>query len=224
MEYGRLVLARAESPINLPITKLGGLPVWVEDPAWPVSRATGELMLFLGQVALNPRLFPAGSGRIAYLFMTGGEPRDLATWDPDSGENAVVIQNSSPGRAPTIIEGPRLVEAYWVEGVARWKPLELAATVCIEEDRPEIPCEEVSEWPCDRRSEYYGSRSQRVSGTPDWIQDDAMPAGWQLLLQVPDYPRVDGDVIQTNWNFGTGVCYAMISPDCTEGIIRWQCG
>ena len=72
MEQGRLILQRAPKPIEEPVTKLGGLPVWVDEPAWPVSAATGEQMLFIGQVAIDQPLFPVKTPRIAYLFVTVG--------------------------------------------------------------------------------------------------------------------------------------------------------
>jgi hypothetical protein len=223
MEYGRLILRRSESPIQQPVTKLGGLPVWVAEPAWPVSPTAGEPMLFIGQIVVEPRLFPVEPGRIAYIFMTSDEAVD-GTWDPRSGENAVVIQQTSPGRKATTTEGTRLMETYWANGVALTRPLELIATVSIEPDLPDVPYEELSQWDPERQLEYYAARGQRIGGTPDWIQSDESPAGWRLLLQLPDYPKVGRESIQTNWNFGTGSCYAMISPDCSEGIVLWQCG
>jgi hypothetical protein len=179
-------------------------------------------MLFIGQIVVEPLLFPVEPGRIAYIFMTRDEAVDC-TWDPRSGENAVVIQQSSPGRIAAVTDGMRLMEVYWENGVAIRRPLELMATVDIEPAPPEVPYEELSQWDPERQVEYYAARNQKVGGTPDWIQADETPAGWRLLLQLPDFPNVGGESIQTNWNFGTGSCYAMISPDCSEGIVLWQC-
>lgn len=224
MQHGKLVLTRAESPIQHPETKLGGWPVWVEQPAWPVSRATGELMLFLGQVCVEPSLFPVEPGLVAYLFMTGGEPRDLETWDPHSGENAVILQRSSPGRNPIITEGPCLHETFWEEGIAMQRPIELAATLSIGEELPEIEYDEYLQLPSERQAEYDQQMGLKMGGTPEWIQGDEIPEGWRLLVQIPDYPELEGKCIQTDWNFGTGVCYVLISPGYTEGLLLWQCG
>lgn len=234
MEHGRLVLQRAAAPIEEPVTKFGGLPVWVEKPAWPVSAATGEQMLFIGQVVVDQPLFPVKTPRIAYLFITEVDETNvgqLATADPNGGENAVVIQDLYPSRQAAIIDGPRLMETYW-EGTVRMKrPLELSATVCIEpvpaglSDEAELSDEERYRLRMDRpyAIEYYNALGQRVGGVANWIQGDEMPEGWRLLLQMHDYPWVDGESLQTSWNFGTGSCYVLISPDCSAGILLWQC-
>ena len=228
MEHGRLVLRRAAAPIEEPVTKFGGLPVWVDEPAWPVSAATGEKMLFIGQVVIDQPLFPVPTPRIAYLFITEDTETtagQLATWDPNSGENAIVIQELSAGRRLAIVDGPRLKETYWKGAVRMERPLELAATVCIEPVPAELSDEERYHLMMDRRVEieYYNALGQKIGGTPDWIQGDEAPEGWRLLLQMHDYPWVDGESLQTSWNFGTGSCYAFISPDCLEGILIWQC-
>ena len=35
------------APITEPVSKLGGQPVWVDAPQWPLSRATGKPMSFV---------------------------------------------------------------------------------------------------------------------------------------------------------------------------------
>ena len=226
MEHGRLILQRSSAPIEEPVTKLGGLPVWVNEPAWPVSAATGEQMHFIGQVVIDQPLFPVETPRIAYLFMTEWTETKagLVTWDPKKW-GAVIIQDVSAGRQPTIVDGPRLRETYWEGSNQMTRPLELAATVCIEPIPAELSDDERYLLLMDRRRkiEYYNALGQKVGGVPNWIQGDEMPEGWRLLLQMNQYPWVDGESIDTNWNFGTGSCYALISPDCSEGILLWQC-
>jgi Domain of unknown function (DUF1963) len=225
MEYGRLILDVAPEPIREPVTKFGGLPVWVEEPRWPRSAATGEQMLFIGQVVIARPLFPVETPHLAYLFIT--ENPAVETWDPKSGENAVIIQSISTTRHPTIIEGPSLREFYWVGSVRKTRAVELSAVVKIEPVPPEIPYEEVSLWDRPRQVEHYNALEplqQRIGGgSPDWIQGDEAPEGWRLLLQMRDYPRVNGKVLEVSWNFGTGSCYVLISPDCSRGILLWQC-
>ena len=81
-----LEFVSADGPVREPVTKVGGQPVWLEDPQWPLSLDTGEPMHFLGQFALD-------GGRLAYLFMSGeGDEYVDDTWEPDGGENALVIQ------------------------------------------------------------------------------------------------------------------------------------
>jgi hypothetical protein len=53
-----------------PVTKFGGLLVWVDRPAWPASAATGRQMLFIGQVVVDKPLFRVETPCVAYLFIT----------------------------------------------------------------------------------------------------------------------------------------------------------
>jgi hypothetical protein len=95
-----LVLRRSPVPIEEPVTKFGGLPVWVGEPAWPTPVATGQKMLFIGQVVIDKRLFPVEEHRLAYLFITEEDDEtvgQLETWNPSSGENAVIIQKVGTG-------------------------------------------------------------------------------------------------------------------------------
>src|SRR5689334_4419099 len=92
------------------VTKFGGQPTWYGEPRWPLSRSTEEPMQFICQIALDPLLFGDIPGRMAYVFMADGANEYVDfTWDPDAGENAVVIQ---PGDydLPTklLTEGPTL--------------------------------------------------------------------------------------------------------------------
>lgn len=102
----RLVLSKADAPILEPVTKLGGQPVWVDVPQWPLSTELGTPMMFLGQFWL-----PGEGARMAYLFMTGGEDFVDGTWESEGGENALIVQ---PGRVPSFIavtgeaEGPTM--------------------------------------------------------------------------------------------------------------------
>jgi hypothetical protein len=97
--------APAASPVREAVTKLGGQPVWLAEPQWPLSRTTGEPMRFLGQFVL------AGAA-LGYLFMTGGGAgRHVdGTYDPQGGENALLVQPG--GRVPGFVavraeaEGP----------------------------------------------------------------------------------------------------------------------
>ncbi|KRV46585.1 hypothetical protein AQ490_11950 [Wenjunlia vitaminophila] len=98
-----LVFSPANGPVEEPVTKLGGQPVWLAEPQWPLSRTSGEPMEFIGQFALD-------GGRLAYLFMTGPDQHPAGSWNAESGENALLIQPG--GRVPGFLtvraqaEGP----------------------------------------------------------------------------------------------------------------------
>jgi hypothetical protein len=87
-----LEFVAAGGPVREPVTKIGGLPVWLDEPQWPISRSTGEPMQFLAQFALD-------GGRLAYLFMS--EDYETASSLPDAGDNALLIQPG--GRVPDFV-------------------------------------------------------------------------------------------------------------------------
>jgi uncharacterized protein YwqG len=85
---------RAASRITSPTTKFGGQPVWIAGCQWPLSRETGNPMRFICQIALTPTVFPDTNAQMAYLFMTDEEDDEFVdgTYEPDGGENAVILQ------------------------------------------------------------------------------------------------------------------------------------
>lgn len=65
------------APITEPVTKFGGQPVWINTPKWPIDSYApmpDVKMLFIGQITLNPTLFPVKEGMMAYIFFSEGEP------------------------------------------------------------------------------------------------------------------------------------------------------
>ncbi|WP_229686188.1 hypothetical protein [Longimycelium tulufanense] len=86
----------ADGPVSEPVTKFGGQPVWLGEPAWPLSKELGRPMRFLGQVRL-----PGEEVRLAYLFLTDDVAEEVdSTWEPEGGENACFCQ---PGRLPSFV-------------------------------------------------------------------------------------------------------------------------
>jgi hypothetical protein len=108
---GYLSFHLSDRPIREPVTKFGGNPVWLGPPEWPVSRRTGEPMGFIGQVALDPAIFGAAEGKMAYLFLNDTPSFwGVPNYEPDGGENGVVVQ---PGdnrhlRTRPFAEGPSI--------------------------------------------------------------------------------------------------------------------
>jgi uncharacterized protein YwqG len=96
----RLVLAPWDTPVTARVTKLGGQPVWIDEPAWPLSASLGTPMQFIGQV-LTPATEQVPE-RMAYLFLSHDDDEDVPdTWETQSGENALICQ---PGRVADFVE------------------------------------------------------------------------------------------------------------------------
>lgn len=90
--------------VTEPVTKLAGRPVWLEQSQWPRSAANGTPMYLIGQFRIDG---PDDPGPVlAYVFMSSDEDGIVEdTWDPDAGENAVIIQPG--GRVPGFVSlGP----------------------------------------------------------------------------------------------------------------------
>src|SRR5437762_5669988 len=104
-----ITLNRSLSPITEPVTKFGGQPVWLTEPQWPISKQAEEPMMFIAQVVLEPAIFGDIQGQMAYLFMTGDDYDVDGTFDPDDGENAVILQPGiSDIETRPLIIGPSL--------------------------------------------------------------------------------------------------------------------
>jgi uncharacterized protein YwqG len=206
----------AETPIREAVTKFGGQPAWIEEPRWPVSRETGRPMRFMGQVALDPRLFGSMPARMAYLFMTDEEEFVDGTYEPDGGENAIVLQPGEfAGPAMAMAQGPTLYRMVESPGSDRLvpEPCEFAATLAYGED-PELQTAESEE---DEELDGY---ENKVGGTPTFLQGEEYPQGgpWRLLLQL------DSGSVPFYVNFGdVGVGYAFIAQDGTTAKFMWQC-
>jgi uncharacterized protein YwqG len=194
------------TPIREPATKFGGQPVWINRPTWPLSRETGRPMRFICQIALDPLIFGTIPTRMAYLFITDEQEFVDATYEPDGGENAVVLQpDESAGPIFGQVEGPTLYRMVERPGLDRLvaETCEFAVTLDIGEDvEPE------------------DGFANKIGGTPNFLQNEEYPQGgpWRLLLQL------DSGSVPFSINFGdAGVGYAFISEDGTIGKFLWQC-
>ncbi|HWE18670.1 MAG TPA: YwqG family protein [Hyphomicrobiaceae bacterium] len=199
----------ASNPISGHVTKFGGQPTWVTGPQWPLSETTGNPMRFICQIALEQDIFPGASGKMAYVFMTDEDEYVDGTWEPDGGENAVIVQ---PGRCEVrvaaLASGPSLYEMVAVPGeeLLQPSPREFA----VELTRSEEPA-------AGSMKELNGNK---IGGLPCFLQGDETPDGgeWRLLLQL------DSVGVPFSINFGdAGVGYAFIDAAGTEGKFLWQC-
>jgi hypothetical protein len=168
-------------------------------------------MFFIGQVELDRRLFPLAAADMAYIFMTDDRGADL-TWDPDAGENAVVLQSyrnppikitdTKPG-APRNVERDALTKLTFV-------------------DEPSFATSaERSGWSEDQRTAYSKAlRGCKIGGSPLFIQEDEIPNSddWVLIAQL------NSMTLPFLVNFGgDGVGYVFANNRCTEAKLVWQC-
>jgi len=65
----------------------------------------------------------------------------------------------------------------------------------------DVSDEEAWQWDERRRIEYFNEQGQVIGGEADWIQAEEGPEGWRLLLQMHDYPWVNGAVSSNKLEF-----------------------
>lgn len=227
MKRQSIEFVEAKKPIRDPVTKFGGQPVWLSDPQWPLSAETGKPMRFICQIALSEKPFGLTSPKMAYIFMTEGDNDDYVdgTWEPDGGENAIVLQPGTTSAVPVepLSEGPtlyRVVKKMLKKRLVP-EPCEFAVHGTISEDPDFVPEAERAAWPEEKWEEYSNILDgNKIGGTPIFIQGDEFPGpgSWTLLLEL-DSTRVPFFV-----NFGdSGIAYAFLSEDGTTGKFLWQC-
>jgi hypothetical protein len=221
----RLQFIEAGKPIRDLVTKFGGEPVWLTGPQWPVSRSTGELMRFICQIRLEPVLFGELPAQIAYLFITDPPGQSVhGTWDPEAGENAIVLQPGSPtvevraatGRPTLCRMVKRLLRPRLVAEPGEW-----AAALAPGEDPDFIPEQERLNWEPEQVVAYLQAvEGNKLGGTPGFLQGDQFPTGgpWKLLLQL------DSTDVPFSINFGdAGIGYGFLARDGSEARFLWQC-
>ena len=204
-----------------PVTKFGGQPFWIEQPQWPISRSLGEQMKFIGQVAIYPEIFGQLPTRMAYIFMTDLESKVVPAWDPEAGENAVIIQSGGKPNVETrpLATGPTLYEFVEVPGqeFLQPRPCEYMVDVSRRSD-PDFQIEANRQGMPDAEFEKYSKavEGNKIGGSPAFLQEDAFLGG-PLLLQL------DSAQVPFYVNFGDcGVGYAFLSPDGRQGRFLFQ--
>jgi uncharacterized protein YwqG len=205
------------------VTKFGGQPTWCEKPQWPVSRLTGQPMMFVCQISLDVALFPGTTGRMAYVFINNEDGAEIA-WDPEGGENAVIVQpgiNLMPvsprATGPSLFER---VEQRENDRIVR-EPREFAVALALSEDPPFRSEVERESWSHEQYKTYAARLSgNKIGGTPIFLQSDEFPKGdgWRLLLQL------DSVGVPFWINFGdAGIGYAFLNSAGSAGKLLWQC-
>lgn len=190
-------------------TNFGGQPDWLTTPEWPVSKATGRPMRFICQINLQSIEMQDIEAKMAYLFMTDDEEYVDGTWEPDGGENAIVLQ---PMNNKSIAEvhswGPTLYEMIEIPGKDKLEPRDFECSVELDELRES-----------DLQSDELEIKN-KLGGHPDFLQFEEYPSDekWHLLIQL------DSTSVPFYINFGdAGVGYGFINEEGTIAKFLWQC-
>lgn len=171
-------------------------------------------MEFIGQIEVPGALGVAGH-RIAYVFMTVSQTVPMAaTWEPDTGENAVILQ---PGlfepitpvlhlrQGPSVKSRRALPRSFWD------KLRGLRPQTCVDAEYTGRESDVVE-------NEHTQSLS-RLGGHPHWIQEEAFPTGgdWKFLAQL------DSITMPIEVGFGdSGTAYIFVSTDGRHARMLWQ--
>lgn len=190
-------------------TKFGGQPDWVTTPEWPVGKTTGRPMRFICQINLQDIGMQDIEAKMAYLFMTDDEEYVDGTWEPDGGENAIILQpiaNESITEKRSI--GPTLYEMIEIPGKNRLEPKEFECSVeLVESVETELQNDELE-------------IKNKLGGHAHFLQSEEYPSkeNWNLLIQL------DSTSVPFSINFGdAGIGYGFISEDRTVAKFLWQC-
>lgn len=224
-----ITFIESKKPIAEPVTKFGGLPFWIGKPQWPLSRSTNQPMCFICQIELFNDIFPDIEAKMAYLFMTYDEDDSASTWEPDGGENAIILQPGNPNIPHTDIKnGPTLFEMViklFKKRLFKKRPVPQLCEYAVEliegEDPDFIPEMVLLKMPREERDEYTGNlEGDKIGGCPAFIQNDEFPdksGTWKLLIQI------DSTTVPFSINFGdSGIGYGFINNKGTDAKFLWQ--
>lgn len=224
MKKQLIEFVEAQNPIRDRTTKFGGQPIWVNEPQWPLSAETGQPMRFICQIALTNGLFGGTRAEMAYVFMTDGDEFVDGTWEPDGGENAVILQpGSTTIPCSSIAEGPtlyRMVKKLFRRRLVP-QPCEFGITGPLVDEPDFAPESDRSQWDEDRWEDYSKALSgNKLGGGPLFLQGEEFPGSgsWRLLLQL------DSTQVPFFVNFGdAGIGYVFLSDDGARARFLWQC-
>jgi hypothetical protein len=210
---------KAKPAITKAVNKLGGQPVWLDKPQWPVG-TTGEPMRFICQVEINCAL-PQVRGKMAYIFFND-DPICAGYGNPDEGDCAVIIQPGGKYTGPTVPlpNGPSVYRRVWRDGVERRYPVEFAMDLSPRDEDMTTAWEDTDPEDKHAWSRYFNALCEEKIGgrairTVDMLDAPLpIPRGWNLLIQL--HSRDDGSPFFLNMA-GDGTGYAFVSPDGNRG-------
>lgn len=173
-------------------------------------------MIFIGQIAIDQRLFPGALAQMAYVFIgddVGG------TWDPDAGENAVILQPGlkvPPVSCLDLRNGPTVFKLDQT-GAFSDIPGEFGTRLVLQTE-PRYVGNPWERLPRADASKYVNALvGNKIGGSPIPVENEKFPfEDWRLLLQLEQ-------VIVPFWvNFGMGCCLVFSNADVSEAKLLWQ--
>jgi hypothetical protein len=192
-----------------PVTKFGGQPDWIEQPAWPHA-SNGRPLVFYGQLVRE-------RADCLYVFLNMSFSAEVHNFAPLGDGNAVVVQ---PGTGACHLQtlpratGPQLFERRDPPGVpalfrrpGRVSPYERMVSTHPGAD----PQKADDDWDGGHES------WNKIGGTPQYLQGEEIPPGegWEFAAQFT-----------AGWagcELGDGAeCYVFTRADGT-GAFLWQC-
>jgi hypothetical protein len=221
-------------PIRELVTKFGGQPVWLGAPTWPVDPDIGSPMDFVGQIRLEPQIFANTCETMAYLFVSDAVYGE-ETYDPYSGQSAVLLQPGGPPPVPTIAqaEGPTLRHLPDEIGEDDL-PLptdparcEFAVVTVPGTDPAIIDDAQRQRWAADPWLAYTEMSKgalgtpvgHKIGGEPHFFRGWPAPftqGDWRLLLQLDlDLPFILNMAPDA-------VAYVLVSADLQAGVFFWE--
>lgn len=185
-----LSFQHVSAPIVEAVTKFGGQPVWIGEPQWPLSQQWGDPMQFICQIRLDPELFGPLEAQMAYVFMTD-HPDGGITWEPDGGENAVILQPGTwTGPSLPLREGPSLWKLFYPDLFDSLET-QLASDLTRDYDPKnmsrtmKLPCEYAVELhPGTDSEEQMRSWITERDGDEDEENEDAWETYWQAYQET----------------------------------------
>ncbi len=217
-------------PIDALVAKLGGQPVWLDEPFWPVSASSGAPMTFVGQFPL-----PGPQARMGYLFIAQDDDGAL-TFEPEAGENALLVQPN--GRVPAFVTG-----LHVSTGPSLWRRgLTWTERVPVELHIDAHPAERTTQRAVEREAALQAAARRGEVSDPDeghdadWVECRSHVGGpplcwqpwttrvnpsWRFFFQLDGAEGCGEDAYALNFGGGTG--YAFLSADEREGRFLWDC-
>ncbi len=176
------------------VTKFGGQPSWLDSPQWPVSRQLGTQMTFVGQIALDAKMFPGSHAKMAYIFLSDGDDLPYGTWDPDSGENAVVLQPGGKVAVKTVDKATGPTEPTQIDSPSgdrvEYRDTAYRVVSTPHADAPFETDQQLSSLSSTDQDNYFDSLLvDKIGGTPGFLAGAEFPCSAQrLIVQLGDPP------------------------------------